>query len=446
LLRRREAVVYRHRVERDTSPVSPLVRLFLLGDSVETAELERALGRASRLLNALGLAQTVDDTTEATIRLVPHDDLLVASDRDDSPTGRQHVAGVHGPSATLAHLTVRRQADRALDLGTGNGIQALLLARHSERVVATDVNERALAFAEFNAALNGVDNIDLRSGSFLEPVAGERFDVVVANPPYVISPESSLLFRDSGMPGDSVSSELVRALPAVLADGAFATVMVSWVQSGDDLTSRPRAWIGDGCDALILHSSTADALSTAAQWNRDQADSVAYAKAVDRWLSYYAREGIDAVAYGAVVLRRRDGGRTWLTATELPQTPVAPASDQLARMFANRDALSHLSDGELVDSTLALVPSARIVQTLQPSDDGWVTVDAELVLDEGLGFRGGLEGAALLVALGLDGRTPLRVVVERVAAETGADAEAVGALAATLARRALELGFAEVVS
>ena len=114
------------------------------------------------------------------------------------------------PSNTLANLTVRRPVARALDVGTGNGIQALLASRHAEHVVATDVNERALAFARFNLALNGVSNVELRQGSFLEPVEGERFDLVVANPPYVISPESSFVFRDSGLGRDRVSELVVR--------------------------------------------------------------------------------------------------------------------------------------------------------------------------------------------------------------------------------------------
>ena len=81
---------------------------------------------------------------------------------------------------------MRGSGERALDLCTGNGIQAILLAAHADSVVATDVNARALAYTSFNAALNGVDNVETRLGSFLDPVDGERFELVVANPPYVV--------------------------------------------------------------------------------------------------------------------------------------------------------------------------------------------------------------------------------------------------------------------
>src|SRR6476646_7770124 len=107
----------------------------------------------------------------ALARIVPHDELLIASDRrvaHGEPEQPDHVAGVHGPSLTLSHLTVRRPVERALDMGTGSGVQAILASRHSDHVVATDLNERALNFAAFNAVLNGVENVEFRTGSFFE--------------------------------------------------------------------------------------------------------------------------------------------------------------------------------------------------------------------------------------------------------------------------------------
>ena len=208
----------------DADELAVLLRLFLLGVPVTRARLDELVGAQlqARLAGA-GLLVHDAEVVHGAARLVPHDELLIASDHAGAAEAHaDHVPGVHRPSVALAHLTVRGEGERALDLCTGNGIQAILLAAHAERVVATDVNERALAYAAFNAALNGVDNVETRSGSFFEPVEGEQFDLVVANPPYVVSPESAYLFRDSGMPGDAVSEHVVRATPAALAPGAFA--------------------------------------------------------------------------------------------------------------------------------------------------------------------------------------------------------------------------------
>ena len=202
---------------------------------------------------------------------------------------------MHGPSLTLSHLTVRRPVATALDVGTGSGVQAILASRHSGRVVATDINERALRFAAFNAALNGVENVEWRAGSFFEPAAGERFELVTSNPPYVISPESAFLFRDSGLEGDSVSRLVVGAAPAHIEEGGFATMLVSWAHApGEDWSTPLRAWVdGSGCDAWLLHHGTEDPLSHATTWNRDHfgSDLEAFGDVLDRWLSYFDGSG-----------------------------------------------------------------------------------------------------------------------------------------------------------
>ena len=181
--------------------------LFVLGVPVDHSEADRRLrpfGVAPLL--ELGLVDEHGGNIVGSIRIIPHDHLLIASDRAGDPPCPDHAAGVHRPSAGLAHLTIRRPVECALDVGTGNGIQALLAAAHSERVVATDVSERALEFAVFNPALNCIENVELRQGSFFEPVAGERFGLVVCNPPYVVLPENEYLFRDSDLEGHEVSA------------------------------------------------------------------------------------------------------------------------------------------------------------------------------------------------------------------------------------------------
>ena len=97
--------------------------------------------------------------------------------------------------AVVAPILRAAQPNRALDVGTGSGVQALLAARHARRVVATDVNKRALLYAELNAALNGLENIEFRRGSLFEPAGGEYFDLVTCNAPYVVSPENRWAYR-----------------------------------------------------------------------------------------------------------------------------------------------------------------------------------------------------------------------------------------------------------
>ena len=152
----------RRRLTAADTPSAVLARLFLLGDEVSAGDAARRLGPLADELIALGLVTASGSTLQPAVRLVPHDHLLIASDLPGAG-GADHVAAVHRPSALLAGLTVRRHVRRALDIGTGNGIQALLIAAHADRVIATDINERALEFAAFNCALNGVENVEFRS-------------------------------------------------------------------------------------------------------------------------------------------------------------------------------------------------------------------------------------------------------------------------------------------
>ena len=85
-------------------------------------------------------------------------------------------------------------AARIVDLGTGSGAIALAIARerpHS-RVIATDASEAALVVARRNAERNSIVNLAFRAGSWFAPVAGERFDFVVSNPPYIESDDPHL--------------------------------------------------------------------------------------------------------------------------------------------------------------------------------------------------------------------------------------------------------------
>src|SRR5205085_7369665 len=176
---------------------------------------------------------------------------------DEAPHRADQVLGMSAPTRVLANLTVRRHVDSALDIGTGCGVQALLAARHARGVTAIDINPRALEFGRFNALLNGFPDVEFRQGDLFEPVEGESFDLVVCNPPYVISPETDYAFRDSGLPGDSFCEGLVRRLPEFMNEGAYAHVLVSWVHEGEDGERPLRDWVeGGGCDAILFHYVT----------------------------------------------------------------------------------------------------------------------------------------------------------------------------------------------
>jgi methylase of polypeptide subunit release factors len=423
-------------------PFSVAVRLFLLGMSQSAEAVEGAFDLAALLRS--GWLERDGGRVRATLKLVPHGDLLVASDRDaDGPTDADWVAGIHPPSVTLAKLTVRRQVERALDVATGNGIQALLASRHADAVVASDVNARALRFAELNAALNGAANVELRGGSYFEPVEDERFDLVTCNPPYVISPETRYVYRDSDLPGDTVSRDVVRHASEHLRDGGFASILVSWAHPADDWWSTPSAWVaGLGCDAWLLYFGSDDPLTHAASWLKPAArhEPGAFAERLDRWLDYLASLGIEAIAHGAVVLRRRAAARNWTLVDRVDLGRAEQASDHILRVFATQDWLESLDDEHvLLAARLALAERHRLDRTFV----GGELRSTILSLEEGLAFQTGLdEHAGAFVPL-LDGSTTVRDAVALRGAELGlgdAEQERFAAAALPVVRRLLQLG------
>jgi len=427
----------------DGDELAVLLRLFLLGVPVARARLDELVGTElqARLAGA-GLLLEDRGDVYGTARLVPHDELLIASDHAGAGEAHpDHVPGVHRPSVALAHLTVRGVGERALDLGTGNGIQAILLAAHAQRVVATDVNARALAYASFNAALNGLHNVEFRRGSFFEPVEGEQFDLVVANPPYVVSPERAYLFRDSGMRGDAVSESLVGAAPAALASGAFASLLISWALDPDDPAKRPRNWLhGSGCDAFLLHTSTDDPLETAAVWNRDLLHRPeAYAQALDRWLTYYRELGIEHVGYACLVLRKRIDGRDgWLEALQLPRAGLRPAGEHVRKLFETHDRLAGITPGALLDRRLRVVDDAHVTQVTRFAEGRWQPETLTLQLERGLPFSAELDPPTARLIRELDGSRTLGEAL----AEIVEDAE-MQQSGLEVARRMVEVGFLE---
>lgn len=123
---------------------------------------------------------------------------------------------------------------RALDLGTGSGVGAVFAALGGYRVVAVDVNPQAVRCARINALLNRLEeSIEVRQGDLFEPVRGERFDLVLFNPPYFAGESRSDLDRAWRSP--DVLARFAAGLPAALAPGGRALVVLSTDGEGGGL-------------------------------------------------------------------------------------------------------------------------------------------------------------------------------------------------------------------
>jgi hypothetical protein len=437
-------------------PRAVLVRAFVLGVPVPGRALAAALPTlgvpgAARLGLVATAGSGADDEVRARVDLRPYEaedgagtvDWWIASDLGELATGgalrTDHVLGVGGASTTLAQVTVRDPRSRTLDLGTGCGIQALHASRHSGAVVATDISARALGFARFNAGLAGLDRLDLRLGSMLEPVAGERFDLVVSNPPFVITPRASgdvptYEYRDGGRTGDAIVSDLVTSVGAVLAPGGVAQLLGNWeVRRGESWDERVGAWLdASGLDGWVVQRELQDPAQYAETWIRDggttpDRDPAAWRARYAAWLDDFGSRDVEAIGFGVVTLRRpeQDAGPRLRRLEEVTGTVRQPLGPTLGASLAAHDWLRARDDDALAAERLRVAEDVTEERYLRPGD-----ADPQIVL---LRQGGGLGrtvqvGTALAGLVGAcDGELTVGQIVGALGALLDVDASAVAA-------------------
>lgn len=432
---------------REERALSAFATLFFFGAPIEKQRAREALAPLRLAdLAEMGLLSEDNKLVHPNFLVMPHQSLILAADR--GVTRKDYVERVDEASRTSSYLTVRRPVSSALDLGTGCGIQALMAARHCSRVTAVDINERALQFADFNAQLNGFNNLEYLTGSWCDPVADRKFDLIVANPPYVISPETEFLFRDSGQPGDAICRQVITDAAAHLDEGGFATILCNWVYDTEKFWSVPLAeWVDEsGCDALLLHYGSDDAATYATRWNRGllRTDPKGFEVKLGRWLDYYRSLGIDTIAYGAVILRKRTGSANRVYTIDVPTGPSGESGDHILRIFAARDLLASAAHEKLLDHVFKLVEGHRLDQVLNYKNSQYSTQPAVMRLAHSIGLEGTVDERALGVLFACDGRRTLRQAIGEASDQLRLEAHELTEPSLAMIGRLLELGLVDV--
>jgi methylase of polypeptide subunit release factors len=410
--------------------------------------LDRALPKAGTAgAESLGLVRSSgpapDDEVRPLLELTPYaaDDaewwLVSDLTRTGRPLRPDHVLGVGGASTTLARWTPRRPVRTALDIGTGCGVQAFHLATHAQTVTATDVSQRSLRLAGLGAELNAADGegpfagrtLELLPGDLLEPVAGRRFDLVVSNPPYVITPRAAsglpaYTYRDAGLVGDAVVQRLVENLATVLAPGGLAQLLGGWEHHrGQPWRERLAEWLDrSGLHGWVVQREVQDPAEYAETWARDgghRSGTPEYDEMYDAWLADFAQRDVEALGFGVITLRRPlEQGVPRVARLEEHDGPTAGALG--AAVAATMDA-----EEWLLGSTDADLLEARLVAARDVTEERFGRPGAEDPTVIRLRQGGGLQrtvrvDTALAGVVGAcDGGLVLRAIVRAVAELTG---------------------------
>jgi methylase of polypeptide subunit release factors len=409
-------------------PLATMIGLFLLQLPVPRAAVAAAFPGLDRTMIDSGLLETDGETVRAVVDLRPYAtdgddpywvvaDLTPGMDTMITPIRPDYVLGVSSASTTLAQLTVRRPVGRALDLGTGCGVQSLHLAGHADQVVGTDLNPRALELARLTLSINGVD-ADLRQGDLLAPVAGERFDLIISNPPYVMAPPTTdgrrLTYREGTRTADGLVEELVRAAPRHLTEGGICQILANWAHPSDgDWAERLTGWI-DGCDAHVVQREVLDPGEYVELWLADagKAGRPGYRADYTAWLDYLSDLGIAGIGMGWITLRRTDAEPD-LTIEEWPHGIEQPIGPAIAARLDSVAAQRELTDAELLDRHWTV---AEDVTEESLADPGGAD-PRHIVLRQARGFRRAVEADTALAGVvgACDGELPLGRIIDAVA-------------------------------
>ena len=363
---------------RGGDPLAVLVRLFMLGTRVGYREVSRALAPMTvEQWEHLGLLRHDRTRVFANVELTAKPGFVIAYDPEfaSSRPTRYHVLSVTQSALTVNRCTIRREALRSLDLGAGNGFLALHMSAHSDSVTAVDLNPRALAFARFNAVLNDVLNVEFRESDRYSAVAGESFDLIAGNLPFVISPASELLYRDGEGGSRGFLRSVLRDAPAHLNEGGFAQFLGQW--TGGDAPEIP------GCDVCILRFTSDSADEHAARWLLPGAiqGRGTRARLYREWMKFYEQEHIDVIHTGLWTLRRRSGTGHWRVMLDRPM-PVVTWGDRLEESFRSWGCWQALCGGpERLAQRVRLSPF-----TVLRTESQWEPWRAESLLLSSDGF------------------------------------------------------------
>ncbi len=449
-------------------PAAVLGRLFVLGETVPAEELARVLPNLGVAgAEQLELVRVDGEAVAPLVDLRPYGfadlhgagEWWLASDLGELALGgalpTDHVLGVGGASMTLARLQFPDDVDSVLDLGTGCGIQALHARRFARRVVATDISERALRYARFNAAVNDVDGIEFRLGSLYEPVAGETFDRIVTNPPFVITPRTPGVpeyeYRDGGREGDALVAEVIAGAAAHLNPGGTAQLLGNWEYRVDaDGLTRAADWASDaGLDVWVLERDRLDPARYAETWIRDggtRPGTPEFEHLVSAWMDDFARRGVTEVGFGYVVLRRPLEAPPFRRPerVEAPLDEAVGIGAHLSQVLRSHDAIAGLDDEALAAVHFRVAPDVTEERSHWPGHAD----PSVIVLRQGGGLRRELRADAALAAVvgACDGELALGVILDAVAQLLETDAAAMRKALLAEVRELVVDGFLEPTS
>lgn len=374
-------------------PQSLFVRLFLDCDRIPWSVVRTTFSAADlEALESLGLVHAAHDDgamCASTVAIYPIEELFIASDRrhDFDSTARVPPSDlVFSPmtreTQRFLRLMPRESCDHLLDLCTGTGVAGLIAAaKFARQVTLVDIAARSVRFAQFNVALNALANVRVLQGDVYEPVAEERFGVIVAHPPYVPALETEFVFRDAGLDGEQVTRKVIAGLGAHLAVGGQFFCECMLTERGDvTLEERLREMLGgesEEFDVVIAQGRTSNPLhylSDQARAGYSSFDSLA------RWSEVLDELKIEELVFVSLLMERRANARPVIT-TRRALSPLTSAADMqwVLRWMVGTASWDMADTRRLLGSRPRTLPRTELRSRSMLQEGQWGVEECQLV-------------------------------------------------------------------
>jgi len=334
-----------------------LLAVLCYGARVDVARLRAVADRAVDALASIGLVEERGGLLICPYRVTPTAGLVVVADQPTA--GPDAVASPSRITERLAELLPHSLAGSFADVGCGPGVLAMLASRRGASAIGTDISPRALAFSEFNCALNGIA-VDLRLGHLAEPLPRADIDLLVSQPPFMATPTSSpgVVFFHGGAQGDELALELTADLPRVLADEGLGILRFDTpVPPGEAISRLPVSVDGLEVSAFSAMSISADIAAVVSAELEDPSLGERYAERAPHYRRHLAALPGNGQRSQVMLLARRSAQPS---ATELVVDQLPRGWEPLHRYLRGVDAVK-TPDDEIDGLTIQLLPDAVVV-------------------------------------------------------------------------------------
>ena len=357
-----------HYLDKHVLPQTPradLIRLFQLRGSVPQQSIEEIFGQQNtNLLESLGMLNRKGDEFSSAIDLFCCGGLLFATDhrymiQADDHLDEDPVMYIGMDSHGLVQTAPREHCEHVLDLCSGSGVQGIVASRYARNVTAVDINPRAIRFARFNAQLNGIENYHAKLGNLYDVVDNQKFDCILANPPFVPSPDEGLKFRDGGVSGENILRSIIEGSWSHLtAEGRLC--IVTDLVNVETYNQKLSSWLGQvNAYGLILSTADRDEILFSvphchAPFSQSLED---YNRELERWINNFRGADLKAVNFGYILLWKRPEEVGCDLTQRTIHNPTTPIWEQVQDWLEQRQYWDSNQSDPMI---LALHPELRI--------------------------------------------------------------------------------------